>query len=147
MRRKAVVYIVFNATQIYIRLSLYELRTIGNRMLIDLKTRIDNIDYELRTITAKQAVEEITLNKGMLVDVREPAEVASQPVKGAVNIPRGVLEMKMLEQVKEAATPIYLHCASGMRAKLAAEQLINIGYEKVSVITCSIADINQAKAQ
>ncbi len=54
--------------------------------------------------------------------------------------------MKMLEQVKEAATPIYLHCASGMRAKLAAEQLINIGYENVSVITCSITDINQATA-
>ncbi len=47
-------------------------------MLIDLKTRIDNIDYELRTITAKQAAEEITLNKGMLVDVREPSEVANQ---------------------------------------------------------------------
>lgn len=113
-------------------------------MLIDLKTRIDNIDYELRIVTAVQAAQEMSKNKGMLVDVREPAEVANHAVKGAINIPRGVLEMKMLEQVKEAATPIYLHCASGMRAKLAAEQLINIGYENVSVITCPISQINES---
>ena len=113
-------------------------------MLIDLKSRIENIEYDLRMVTAQQASQEIQQNKGLLIDVREPGEVSSQPVSAAINIPRGVLEMKMLEQVKEAATPIYLHCASGMRAKLAAEQLINIGYENVSVVTCPSTDINQA---
>ena len=35
-------------------------------MLIDLKTRIDNIDYELRIVTAVQAAQEMSKNKGML---------------------------------------------------------------------------------
>jgi rhodanese-related sulfurtransferase len=51
--------------------------------------------------------------------------------------------MKMLELEKDAAKPIYLHCASGARAKLSAEQLIKMGYENVSVITCSLATIKQ----
>lgn len=116
-------------------------------MLIDMKARIENLDVDLRTISAAQAAQEMRENKGLLIDVREPAEVSANPVKSAINIPRGVLEMKMLEKVKEAHMPIYLHCASGVRAKLSAEQLIKIGYENVSVITCAVNDINQAHGE
>ena len=76
--------------------------------------------------------------------LRESAEVANQPVPSALHIPRGVLEMKALEQFKDASAPLYIHCASGVRAKLAAEQLIKMGYENVSVVTCPVPTINQA---
>ena len=112
-------------------------------MLIDVKTRLENIDVNIRTVSAKEAAEEIKTNQGLLVDVREPAEVAENHVDASLHIPRGVIEMKMLEMVKDAAKPIYLHCASGARAKLSAEQLIKMGYENVSVITCSLATIKQ----
>ncbi|BFT30022.1 rhodanese-like domain-containing protein [Alteromonas sp. D210916BOD_24] len=116
-------------------------------MLIDVKTRVENIDCDLRCITASLAAKEMKQNHGLLVDVREPGEVEGQPVEAALNIPRGVLEMKIIEKVTDPHHPIYLHCASGMRAKLAAEQLVKMGYENVTVITCPIPQINQANEE
>ncbi|WP_394224350.1 rhodanese-like domain-containing protein [Alteromonas gracilis] len=112
-------------------------------MLIDLKTRINNIDANVRTVTAEQAATELSQNKGTLIDVREAAEVTSQPVPASLHIPRGILEMKALELFKDEATPLYIHCASGIRAKLAAEQLSKMGYSNISVVTCAIDTINQ----
>ncbi|APD90216.1 hypothetical protein BM524_10670 [Alteromonas mediterranea] len=113
-------------------------------MLIDIKKRLENIDVDIRTITAEQAISEQKNNGGTLIDVREAAEVSKEPVPCALHIPRGVLEMKALEQFSDAFTPLYIHCASGVRATLAAEQLVKMGYENVSVITCSVPTINQA---
>ena len=86
-------------------------------MLIDMKTRIENIDVNLRTVSAEQAASECRNNSGILIDVRESAEVANQPVPSALHIPRGVLEMKALEQFKDASAPLYIHCASGHSSK------------------------------
>ncbi len=116
-------------------------------MLIDLKTRIANIQHDIRCVTASLAAQEIKENNGLLVDVREPGEVENKPAEAAINIPRGVLEMKMAEKITDPQHPIYLHCASGMRAKLAAEQLLNMGYENVTVVTCPIEQINQANGE
>lgn len=112
-------------------------------MLIDIKTRLENIGVNLRTVTAEQAFNELENNGGTLIDVREAAEANEQPVRSALHIPRGVLEMKALEQFKDASTPLYIHCASGVRAKLAAEQLTKLGYENISVVTCSVPTINE----
>jgi len=116
-------------------------------MLIDIKTRLNNIDVDIRTVTAEQATTELKQNNGTLIDVREAAEVASQPVAASLHIPRGVLEMKALEMFKDATTPLYIHCASGVRAKLAAEQLSKMGYSNISVVTCAVSAINDASQQ
>jgi len=116
-------------------------------MLIDLPTRISNIAFELRIIDAQTAYSELAINNGLLIDVREASEVESKAVNAAILIPRGVLEMKMLALTKEVATPIYLFCASGMRAKLSAEQLLIMGYENVSVISCPVEDIITASGK
>lgn len=113
-------------------------------MLIDLPTRIKNIPFPIRCVTAQQAAKEIAENSGLLIDVREPGEVEACPVNRALNFPRGVLEMRMLEAVKDPTHPLYIHCASGVRAKLAAEQLLKMGYENVNVVTCSVDDIKCA---
>lgn len=113
-------------------------------MLIDIKTRIEKITVPLRLVSAQEAKQELASNNGILLDVREPAEVSEKPVEDSINIPRGVLEMKMLEKVKDPKTPIYVHCASGVRAKLSAEQLMLVGYESVSVITCPVDNIVNA---
>ena len=60
------------------------------------------------------------------------------------NIPRGVLEMKITEVCPDANAPIYLHCASGGRARLAAEQLLRMGYLRVAAISCNIDDVCRA---
>lgn len=104
------------------------------------------IEPPVRKISAQEAAAECANNGGIVIDVREPAEHMSSPAPGAINIPRGVLEMKVLELFKDADKPIYLHCASSARAQLAAAQLAKLGYTNVSVMTCSVPDIQQALA-
>lgn len=95
----------------------------------------------VRSVDAPTAKAEIAQNQGILVDVREPAEVATQAAKGAINIPRGVLEMKIGELCANAHQPIYIHCATGGRAALAAEQLVRMGYTQVSALACGVGDV------
>ena len=81
----------------------------------------------------------------VLIDVREPGEYAEGHIAGAVNFPRGVLEMKLhlhpefkdleepLEQLNKHQ--IYLVCRSGARSTLAAEALQRLGFDKVCSVT------------
>ena len=109
--------------------------------LLSVPELLSKASERVRKVDAQTAKSELNENKGLLVDVREPAEHLNRPANGAINIPRGLLEMKMLEIEKSAVRPIYLHCATAARATLAAEQLMRIGYENVSVITCDMDEI------
>ena len=93
---------------------------------------------QLRCVDAETAITEIKENDGTILDVREPIEVSNLSAPHSVNIPRGILEMKVAEAITDADHPIYIHCATGGRATMAAEQLLRLGYSKVSVITCPI---------
>lgn len=89
-------------------------------------------------ITADEAKRLIAEQGALVVDVRDPHEVAaSGKLKGAVNVSRGMLEFRA-----DAATPyhdpafqkdrcIVLYCASGGRAALAGKTLKEMGFEKV----------------
>ena len=114
-------------------------------MLTTIPELITSARAELRCLEAALAVAECAERGGVIIDVREAAEVQQKAAPQSVHIPRGVLEMKVLEQIKEAQLPIYLHCASGARAVLAAEQLQRVGYEQVTVITCPIDKICAAQ--
>lgn len=80
----------------------------------------------------------------VLIDVREPEEFQLARIAGAVNLPRGVLEMKiqMHPQFKDAESPleelnkheIYLICRSGARSALAASSLQAMGFEQVKSV-------------
>lgn len=91
----------------------------------------------VRRIDAATALKECQEKQGLVIDVREPGEVTQLPTPGTINIPRGVLEMKIGELCPNEAAPIYIHCASGGRATLAAEQLQRLGYNNVTAISCS----------
>lgn len=95
----------------------------------------------VRQIDANTAFEEYRRNDGIIIDVREPGEATSSPTKNTINIPRGVLEMKISEISKIPDKALYLHCATGGRATLAVEQLLRIGYTNVSAISCDIETI------
>jgi phage shock protein E len=110
-------------------------------MLKPIAELVTKLKLSIRCIDAKSAAAEIQKNAGLLIDVREPAEFLNNAAKGAINIPRGVLEMKLMEMEKDPQRPIYLHCASSARATLGAEQLKRVGYENVSVISCKIDDV------
>ncbi len=98
----------------------------------------------LTIMTVEEAVLLAKQEDGVIIDVREPSEYAEKSAEGTINIPRGLLEMKMLQSYPNEAQPIFLHCATGARAIFSAEQLKRVGYLNVSVITSSLDDICNA---
>ncbi len=113
-------------------------------MLLTLQERLAAIEPQPEKITAAEAAAKKARHDCYVIDVREPAEHANSPAKGAINIPRGLLEMKILELVTDPGASIILHCASGARAMLAAEQLAKMGYQHVAVMSCDIPTIQKA---
>jgi len=108
-------------------------------MLIPIPELLRRIAPQVRTLSAADALSESRRQpRALVIDVREPDEVAQQPISGSLNIPRGVLEMRLSSQHGDPDQPIYIHCATGARATLAAEQLQRIGYRRVSVIGCPL---------
>jgi rhodanese-related sulfurtransferase len=80
-------------------------------------------------VSAAEAVRLINREKGVLIDVCEPAEFAAGHPVGSKNVPLGSLEgAKALPSNK--ATPIIVTCASGARASRAVALLRKQGYEK-----------------
>ncbi|CCQ09335.1 hypothetical protein PALB_1740 [Pseudoalteromonas luteoviolacea B = ATCC 29581] len=110
-------------------------------MLKPVQELIQSVRPTLRSVSAVEAKTEITKNGGLLVDVREPQEHQEKSAKGAINVPRGLLEFKLPAIEGNAARPIYLHCAAGSRAVLAAEQLQRLGYSNVTVISCKADEV------
>jgi rhodanese-related sulfurtransferase len=77
-----------------------------------------------------------TNNNALFIDVREPGEVQQSAVAGAINIPRGVLEMKIEELAPDHDQLILICCGTGGRAALSAKALKEMGYTNVKVIDC-----------
>ena len=101
---------------------------------------------------AKAAIKEVSINdlhnalsadaETVLIDVREPAEFAQHHIVGAVNYPRGVLEMNIHNHPKVASSgcapdmalaqlaqsPLYLICRSGARSQRACKIVEQMGY-------------------
>lgn len=115
-------------------------------MLLSIPELISQILEGVRRLPAEEAYEECRKNNGLRIDVREPGEVAENPIKGSINIPRGVLEMRMLADYADENLPVYIHCATGARATLAAEQLMRLGYTHVTAISCPLAILRNIAA-
>jgi rhodanese-related sulfurtransferase len=80
-----------------------------------------------------QAVQLINREKGVLIDVSEPAEFAKGHAVGARNVPFGQIEgHKSLPSNK--ALPLVVVCPTGARASRAAGMLRKLGYEKAQVL-------------
>ena len=63
----------------------------------------------------------------LVLDVREPDEVATGAIAGSTNIPLGELAARQGEL--DTATPVITVCQSGGRSQKAAEALSAAGYE------------------
>jgi molybdopterin/thiamine biosynthesis adenylyltransferase/rhodanese-related sulfurtransferase len=66
-----------------------------------------------------------------LVDVREQSEWIQGHVPTAVFIPRGFLELRIEDAVRDKGSEVILYCAGGTRSALAAKALIELGYTNV----------------
>jgi rhodanese-related sulfurtransferase len=81
-----------------------------------------------------EAVRLFNREKGVLIDVSEPAEFAAAHATGARNIPLASLAgAKDLPSNK--ALPLLLLCPSGARAARAAGELRRLGYERAAAVS------------
>ncbi|MCU1502710.1 MAG: sulfurtransferase [Ilumatobacteraceae bacterium] len=74
----------------------------------------------------------------LLVDIREPDEVATGAIPGAIAVPRGMIEFRAdpgspyhLAEF-DPARPVLVYCASGGRSALAGAALRQLGYTDVA---------------
>ena len=94
-------------------------------------------------VATNEAVRLINRDKGVLIDVCEPAEFAAGHAVGARNIPLGSLDgAKALPTNK--ALPLLLLCASGARAGRAAAQLRKAGFENAVAVSGGLPAWRQA---
>jgi len=81
------------------------------------------------SVGTAEAVRLINREKGVLIDVGEPAEFAAGHAAGARNVPLGRLAGAK-EVPSNKTLPLVLLCASGARAGRAAAMLRKAGHEK-----------------
>ncbi len=84
-------------------------------------------------VSPNEAVRLINREKGVLIDVSEPAEYAAGHAAGAKNLPFGQLE-KPKELPSNKALPLLLLCPTGARAGRAAALLRKAGYERALAV-------------
>jgi rhodanese-related sulfurtransferase len=98
-----------------------------------------------REISPAEAAEaQDQANLDLIVDVREPGEYQESHVANAINIPRGVLELRAdpaspgadatLSSDLGARILVYCTRGPGARSLLAAQTLASMGYERVEVL-------------
>lgn len=84
-------------------------------------------------VNTNEAVRLVNREKGVLIDVCEPAEFAAGHATGARNIPLGTIESSK-ELPGNKTLPLVLVCQSGARAQRAAGMLRSAGYGNVLVL-------------
>ena len=67
----------------------------------------------------------------LVLDVREPEEVAQGLIPGAIHIPRGYLELQVEAALPDRSRPVTIYCAAGVRSLLAGQTLRRMGYTDV----------------
>ncbi len=94
------------------------------------RRRLQELRGSIAEVTPEEA-RELQAGGGVLVDVREPDEVAKGIARGAKRIVRGFLELRIEEAVPDVETPVLLMCAGGSRSLFAADNVRQLGYRNV----------------
>lgn len=94
-------------------------------------------------VTAAEAVRLINREKGVLIDVCEPAEFAAGHAAGSRSVPLGSLESSA-GLPKNKALPLVVVCASGARATRAVAVLKKLGFERAHALAGGLAAWREA---
>ena len=93
---------------------------------------------EVTEVTPEEVTEIQKQGGTLILDVREPNEFSEGHLVGAINIPRGFLEVKAdLEHYKkderlaDRTQKVVCYCGGGHRSALAAKTLQEMGFESV----------------
>ena len=94
-------------------------------------------------VSTSEAVQLINREKGVLIDVSEPAEYAAGHAGGSKNLPFGSLETSN-DLPRNKSLPLLLMCPTGARAQRAAAILSKRGHERVHSVTGGLAAWREA---
>ncbi|MEO8778825.1 MAG: molybdopterin-synthase adenylyltransferase MoeB [Rhodanobacter sp.] len=86
----------------------------------------------------------LTRGNAILLDVRDPEELAAGSPPGAVRLGRSFLELKVEDAIPGMHDPVLVLCASGVRSLFAAESLLRLGYQDVRSIAGGYEAWNRA---
>lgn len=107
-------------------------------MPVTLKELMARANQVVPKITPAEAVQKALGEDVLFLDVRDAAEVQkSGRIKGALNVPRGMLEFRAdpgspaYNAVLGKATCVILYCGTGGRAALAGLTLKDMGFDAV----------------
>ena len=95
------------------------------------------------SVGTTEAVRLINREKGVLIDVSEPAEYAAGHASGARNVPLGQIDTSK-EVPSNKTLPLLLMCPTGARAGRAAAQLRKAGFEKAVAVAGGTAAWREA---
>lgn len=105
-------------------------------MIID--TVLEQAQAQVQMITPQELM--LEFDDYLIVDVREPNEVLQGFLPSAINITRGLLEFKVVEDplFTEHNRPILLYSGAGARSVLAALSLQQLGFTCVAALAGGI---------
>lgn len=87
----------------------------------------------MKEVTTKEVEMQLAEKKPLtIIDVREVDEVAQGKIRGAINIPLGLLEFRMNELDKSIQYTMV--CRSGGRSGMATKLLESHGYNVVNMV-------------
>ena len=89
-------------------------------------------------VSAADAVQIINREKGVLIDVSEPAEYAAAHPVGAKSVPLASLEASR-DLPKNKSLPLVVVCPTGTRAPRALAVLKKLGFENTRVLAGGVA--------
>ena len=89
-------------------------------------------------LSTAQAVQLLNREKGVLIDVCEPAEYAAGHAAGARNVPLGAIDSSK-DLPSNKSLPLIVMCATGARAARAAAALRKLGFEKAQALEGGLA--------
>lgn len=95
------------------------------------KALTDDAKTRVREVSASEAAQ-AQASGAVLIDVREADEFANEHAEGALHLSKGVVELRIEENVPDVATPIVCYCGGGSRSALAADSLQKMGYTNVA---------------
>jgi rhodanese-related sulfurtransferase len=115
-------------------------------MALTLAQMVANARSQAREISPAEASQAATdAELDLIVDVREPAEYRESHVPRAINIPRGLLEIRAdpaspaadaaLSGARSGRILVYCTKGPGARSLLAAQTLTSMGFERVEVLS------------
>jgi molybdopterin/thiamine biosynthesis adenylyltransferase len=92
---------------------------------------LERAKASIREVDAAEADALRRERRAVVVDVREPDEVEQGAIPEAILLPRGLLELRIEETVRDKTRPVVVYCAGGARSAFAAAALGELGYEEV----------------